>query len=59
MRRKAVFALRAEDVGDLSVALLDDHIGVDELVPELIGEQPTDGGLAGAHEAGEHDVAGV
>ena len=34
-------------------------IGVDELVPELLGEQPTDGGLAGAHEAGEHDVAGV
>jgi len=27
--------------------------------PELIGEQSTDGGLAGAHEASEHDVAGV
>ena len=50
---------RPEDVGNLAVAFFDDHIGVDELVPELLGEQAADGGLAGAHEAGEHDVARV
>ena len=59
MRRKRLLPDRAEEVGDLAMTLLDEHIGIDELVPEPFGEQPTDGGLAGAHEASEHDVAGV
>ena len=56
---EAVLAHRPEEVGDRAVAFLDHPIGVDELVPELLGEQPTDRGLAGAHEASEHDVAGI
>ena len=54
-----ILAAGPEDLGDLAVALLDQLIGVDELVAQLFGEQTTDGGLAGAHEAGEHNVAGV
>ena len=39
------------------MSLLDQLIGVDELVAEPIGQQPPDGGLAGPHEPGQHDVA--
>ncbi len=56
---EGLLASRPKDLGDRAVALFDQLIGVDELIAELIGEQTTDGRLAGAHEAGEHDVAGV
>jgi hypothetical protein len=39
------------------VALLDQRVGIDQLEGQLGGEEPSDGGLAGAHEPGEHDVA--
>ena len=42
------------------VALFDQLIGVDDLIAELIGGKENDRwSLAGAHEAGEHDVAVV
>ena len=59
MRRKPSSPTDRKRSRDRAVTFLDDPIGVDELVPELLGEQPTDSRLAGAHEASEHDVARV
>ncbi len=56
---ESFFPSRSEDLGNLAVALLDQLIGVDELVAEMFGEEATDGRLASAHETGEHDVAGI
>ncbi len=48
-----------EDVGDRPVPLLDQLVGVDELVAEVVGQQPADRRLAGPHEPGEHHVVPV
>lgn len=54
---EGVFTLLGEDHGNRSVVGLDQLVGVDELEFEQLGQSATDGGLARAHESGEHDVS--
>ncbi len=50
-------AMAVENLRDLHPHPLDDHrIGVDELEPEAMRDQPPDGRLATAHETDENDV---
>jgi len=57
---EAGFAVRGEDGWDGHVgAGLDVSVEVEEVPAEAVGEQAADGGLAGAHEAGEDEAAKV
>jgi hypothetical protein len=53
------FAVAGEDFGDGGAGFgFNDVVDVDELPAEARGKNGTDGGFAGAHEAGENDTAG-
>ena len=57
---EAGFAVGGEDVRDGEAgAGFDVGIEVEEVPAEALGEQAADGGLAGAHEAGEDEAAEV
>lgn len=50
-------AMAGEDAADGEAgAGFHDAVGVDELPAEAVSEEGADSGLAGAHEAGEHDT---
>src|SRR6185295_11310027 len=56
-RAKPVLALDLENERDLyAAALLDLVVGIEEAQLEAPGEQPTDGCLAGPHQADQEDV---
>jgi hypothetical protein len=55
---KLALAMVGEDLGyGFTGRLLDLGVGIDERDGEKAGQAPADGGLAGAHEADQHDRA--
>ena len=53
---ESLLALLSEDGLDRSVPGHDDVIGVDERPAQLTRDEPAHGGLARAHEAGQHHI---
>ena len=54
---KRGFAIGIKNVGDGAVrALLDQFIGVEVIEVQLFGHEPSDGGLARAHETDEREI---